>query len=157
MRKGARVFSLIKPAHEFLGPAVLFLSDQVKDMDDPVGFRAVVQFPEQALQFLVVQVMDGTSKKNLVEFARSKRTIAEIGRDEMHIRSIAKATLCCFDRDGVDVHAIVVELGKRICDMTVRAAEIKEPRRRMELGKVELSFEFIGAQDNLYEIPNQRN
>ena len=105
--------------HELLGPAVLSLPHQVKNMDNPVSFHAVMQFLQQVQQSLVIQVVDGAGEKNLVKFVCGERTSAQICRDEMHVWSIAITLLCCFDRNGVNVHTVVIEPSKGIGDMPV--------------------------------------
>src|SRR5271165_1174111 len=101
--------------------------------------------------------MDGTSKKNVVELVRREGSSAQVRGDEMHVWSISKSSLRRFDRSRVDVQTVIIELGKRIGDVTVRAPEVKELGGGMKLGKVELLFAFLEAQDHLNEIPDQRN
>ena len=100
--------------------------------------------------------MDRASKENLVELVRGKGTSAQVCRDEMHVRSITKAPSCRFDRNGVDIHTMVIEPGKDIGDMPVCTAEIKQLARWTEFREVKLSLELRRSQNALDEIPKDR-
>src|SRR5208283_1895308 len=100
--------------------------------------------------------MDRASKENLVKLVRGKGTSAQVCRDEMHVRSITKALSCCFDRNGVDIHTMVIEPRKGIGDMPVCTTEIKEFARWMELREVKRSLESRRSQNALDEIPKNR-
>ena len=126
-------------------------------MDNSVRLQAVMQFLEQAQQSLVIEVMDGASKEDLVKLVRGKGTSAQVCRDEMHVRSIMKASSCCLDRNGVDIHTMVIELAKGIRDMPVCTAEIKQLAGWVEFREVKLSLESRRPQNALDEIPKRGN
>ncbi len=151
------MFSLVKPAHQLLRPAVFILPHQVKNMDNPIRLHAVMQLFKQTQQSLVNQVVNGAGKQNLVKLVRGKGTSAQVCRHEMHVRSIMKAPSCRFDRNGVDIHSMVVELAKSIGDMPVGTTEIEQFARWMKFREVKLSFEFHRTKHRLNRIPDNRN
>ena len=85
-----------------------------------------MQLDEQALQRWVIQVMDRAGEEDLVEEIRGKGARPQVRSQKMHLGPIAVPSLGVLDRHGVEVEAVVIELGERAREVAVRAPEIEQ-------------------------------